>query len=96
VTFRTVPHVFSPDAPSAVAQVHELDFWRNRDPLRRFQALLLQRGLARLESLEVIAASARAEVAGAARRLFGDAVSGRNGSVALVRFCPGATEAPAG
>lgn len=91
MTYRMVPHVLSPHAPPTQTRpAQETDFWRNRDPVRRFRALLLQRRLARAETLEVIAQAARAEVLACARRLFGDAFLGGNASrlLALVRVMP--------
>lgn len=71
-TYRCVPHVLSSgDGVGDARPAPEIDFWRNRDPLRRLQLSLVQRGLAGADTLDVIADAARAEVASAAHRIFG-------------------------
>lgn len=86
-TYCVAPHVVaagtshSEERPSP-----ELDFWRNRDPLRRFRSRLLQDELAREETLDVLAEAAAAEVAEAARRVYGAADP--SASVALTRARP--------
>jgi TPP-dependent pyruvate/acetoin dehydrogenase alpha subunit len=55
----------------------EIDFWRNRDPLRRLQITLLQSGLAHEETLAQVASAVRTEVSRAAQRVFGSTASPR-------------------
>jgi TPP-dependent pyruvate/acetoin dehydrogenase alpha subunit len=81
-TYCVAPPVVLPGSPALDERpAPEVDFWRNRDPIRRFRSRLLQQGLAHEASLAVIEAAAREEVAGAARRVFGEAAPGA--SVAL-------------
>jgi TPP-dependent pyruvate/acetoin dehydrogenase alpha subunit len=83
-TYRVAPHVQTPGVPAQEGRpAAEIDFWRNRDPLRRFRALLLQDGHAHVETLDLIASTTRAEVAEAAGLVFGSAPPARTMSLVL-------------
>jgi TPP-dependent pyruvate/acetoin dehydrogenase alpha subunit len=85
VTYRTSPHVFrDPAAAEERRSREEVDFWRNRDPLRRFRAVLVRRHQAHAETLDVIAAAACAEVEQAVRRRFGPAGASSGAGRALL------------
>lgn len=74
LTYRTSPHVLRhPTGAEERRSREEVDFWRNRDPLRRFRAVLVRRHQAHVETLDVIAAAACAEVEQAVGRRFGPA-----------------------
>jgi TPP-dependent pyruvate/acetoin dehydrogenase alpha subunit len=84
VTYRIAEHVLRHDAPVECARGEERDFWQNRDPVRRFRALLTRDRLAHAETLAVIDHAARADVDAAARALFGSPDGGSNAGMALM------------
>lgn len=84
LTYRTTAHVLRhADGAEDRRRREEIDFWRNRDPLRRFRAVLVRRHQAHVETLDVIAAAACTEVEQAVRRRFGPAEGCAGGGALL-------------
>jgi len=71
----------------------EVDFWRNRDPLRRLQVSLLQSGMAHDQTLALIADTTRSEVQRAVRRVFGTAPPAGSRALAPLHGSPGGDRA---
>jgi TPP-dependent pyruvate/acetoin dehydrogenase alpha subunit len=71
LTYRIGEPVLRHDVCVEPARDEERDFWQNRDPIRRFRAVLTGGGLAHAETLAVIENAARADVDAAARTVLG-------------------------
>ena len=67
VTYRVAMHTTSDD-PSRYQSAEEVELWKQRDPLPRFQRYLLEKGVLTDEKLESLEAEVRAEIEAAVVR----------------------------